>query len=125
MAIEVKETDHETILVNGKEVYKDQDNNWIARTELSSQESLAFNNYLNAKPKDRIKVEFEDQGQDILWFIIDNVKRVILEAGPFHNSIFKGAIITNSIINEGGFISYAIGEDSGIMKYQIIKKTMV
>jgi hypothetical protein len=38
-------TDHESYSVNGKEVYKDNNGNWIQRQELTSQELNAFNNY--------------------------------------------------------------------------------
>jgi hypothetical protein len=38
-------TDHERYSVNGKEVYNDGSDNWIARQELTYEESNAFNNY--------------------------------------------------------------------------------
>ncbi len=38
-------TDHESYLVNNKEVYKDSNGNWIARQELTTQENNAFSNY--------------------------------------------------------------------------------
>lgn len=41
-------TDHERYSVNGKEVYKDGSDNWVARQELTSQESNAFHNYRKA-----------------------------------------------------------------------------
>lgn len=34
--------------VNGKELYKDSNGNWIARIELTNQECIAFNNYMKA-----------------------------------------------------------------------------
>lgn len=40
--------DHESYNVNGKEVYKDSNGNWIQRQELSTQETMAFNNYKKA-----------------------------------------------------------------------------
>jgi hypothetical protein len=40
--------DHESYNVNGKEIYKDTNDNWIARQELSTQETMAFNNYKKA-----------------------------------------------------------------------------
>lgn len=40
--------DHESYSVNGKEVYKDSNDNWIQRQELTSQEANAFNNYKKA-----------------------------------------------------------------------------
>ncbi|MGR3790063.1 hypothetical protein ACUXZJ_11385 [Flavobacterium sp. TN-1] len=38
-------TDHESYLVNGKEVYKNSYNSWIASTELTCQERKAFEIY--------------------------------------------------------------------------------
>lgn len=35
-------------LVNGKQVYRDSDNNWIAPIELSSIEKQQFNAHLNS-----------------------------------------------------------------------------
>ena len=40
--------DHESYNVNGKEVYKDSNGNWIQRQELSTQETMAFGNYRKA-----------------------------------------------------------------------------
>lgn len=40
--------DHESYNVNGKEVYKDTNGNWIQRQELTTQETNAFNNYKKA-----------------------------------------------------------------------------
>lgn len=34
--------------INGKDIYKDSNENWIARQELTSQELNAFNNYKKA-----------------------------------------------------------------------------
>jgi hypothetical protein len=40
--------DHERYNVNGKEVYKDTNGNWITPTELTTQERNAFYNYKKA-----------------------------------------------------------------------------
>ena len=40
--------DHERYEINGKEIYKDGQNNWIAREELTQQERNAFFNYKKA-----------------------------------------------------------------------------
>lgn len=40
--------DHESYNVNGKEVYKDTNGNWIQRQEFTTQETIAFNNYKKA-----------------------------------------------------------------------------
>ena len=41
----IPKTDHESYLVNDKEVYKDGNGNWIAREELTILENNAFFNY--------------------------------------------------------------------------------
>lgn len=41
-------TDHEMYDVNGKEIYKDGNGNWIAQDELTQQERNAFSNYRKA-----------------------------------------------------------------------------
>lgn len=41
-------TDHEAYNVNGKEVYKDSNGNWMQRQELTIQENTAFINYKKA-----------------------------------------------------------------------------
>jgi len=40
--------DHESYNVNGKEIYKDSNNNYVARQELTTQETMAFGNYRKA-----------------------------------------------------------------------------
>ena len=41
-------TDHEVYEVNGKEIYKDSNGNWIAREEFTQQERNTFTNYKKA-----------------------------------------------------------------------------
>ena len=41
-------TDHEVYEVNGKEIYKDSNGNWIAREEFTQQERNAFTIYKKA-----------------------------------------------------------------------------
>lgn len=41
-------TDHAIYSVNGKEVYKDSNSNWICNQELTSNEKTAFSNYKKA-----------------------------------------------------------------------------
>lgn len=41
-------SDHELYEVNGKEIYKDSNGNWIAREEFTKQERNAFQNYRKA-----------------------------------------------------------------------------
>lgn len=56
--------DHESYNVNGKEIYKDTNSNWIARQELTTQENNAFRNYKkavieNAAFKTHTKAEYK------------------------------------------------------------------
>lgn len=49
MPVEIKPiTDHEVYEVNGKEIYKDGNGNFISRDELTHNERMAFNNYRKA-----------------------------------------------------------------------------
>ena len=49
MSIKVKPiTDHEVYEVNGKEIYKDTNGNWLTRKDFTQQEKNAFNNYKKA-----------------------------------------------------------------------------
>lgn len=41
-------SDNELYEVNGKEIYKDSNGNWIAREEFTQQERNAFQNYRKA-----------------------------------------------------------------------------
>jgi len=41
-------TDHELYEVNGKQIYKDSNGNWLQRQEFTTQELNAFNNYKKA-----------------------------------------------------------------------------
>ncbi len=38
-------TDHELYTVNGKDIYKDGNGNWVAKIEFTPAESSAFNRY--------------------------------------------------------------------------------
>ena len=49
MSIAIIETDHDTILVGAKELFLDGEKRWVCRNELSTQEQLAFDNYIKAK----------------------------------------------------------------------------
>lgn len=52
MAIEINILKDDEILVNGKPVYKDQNDNWIAQIELTQSEAKALNQHLNStKPE--------------------------------------------------------------------------
>lgn len=45
------------------------------------------------------KITLEDKGQDLLWFIIDE-EGVVVEAGPFHNELYKGAYIPYDCVGD-------------------------
>lgn len=47
------------------------------------------------------KINLKDEGQDLLWFII-NEEGIVLEAGPFHNDLYKGAYIPYDCTNNHG-----------------------
>ncbi len=49
MSVSIKPViDHEMYLVNDKNIYKDTNSNWIAKHELTVQETNAFSNYKKA-----------------------------------------------------------------------------
>lgn len=48
MSVQIISINSHTISVNGKEVYKDQNDNWIAREELTAVEYKAFRQYIAA-----------------------------------------------------------------------------
>jgi len=50
MAIKIKQHSDTTIQVGKKIVYKDTNGNWVAVSELTTNETEALNNYLNANP---------------------------------------------------------------------------
>ena len=41
--------DHEQYEINGKLIFKDSDGNWVCKSELTSQELNAFENYKKAQ----------------------------------------------------------------------------
>lgn len=67
------------------------------------------------------KIHFEDQGQDLLWFVINPETELIVKAGPFHNSIYAGAWVPNCNLKEGDFIEYSNKFGPAIIKYPIVK----
>lgn len=40
----------------------------------------------------QFKITLKDNGQDLLWFVVDE-DGIVVEAGPFHNETYKGAYI--------------------------------
>lgn len=73
-----------------------------------------------------IKVSFQDQGQDLLWFKIDAVKRIVTEAGPYHNDIYAGAEVRSPQVSEGEFIDiFHHKYGSSLIKYPIIKIELI
>lgn len=67
------------------------------------------------------KIHFDDQGQDLLWFIINTETELVESAGPFHNSVYEGAWIPNFNLKEGDFIEYSNKFGPGTIKYPIVK----
>lgn len=49
MAVDIYEHSDDKIYVNDKLVYLDQDNNWIAKVELTKEETEELNNHIRAK----------------------------------------------------------------------------
>lgn len=50
MCVDIQEVQHDQVYnVNDKEVYRDNNNNWIAREELTPQEGKSFGQYRKAK----------------------------------------------------------------------------
>lgn len=56
MCVEIRETEHDTILVNGKEVYKDHEGNWIARIPLTAAEDKLLRMHLGSGRKASITI---------------------------------------------------------------------
>lgn len=50
--------------------------------------------------KKEFKIELEDKGQDLLYFKTDETGK-ILEAGPYHNELYKGGYIPLESQKEG------------------------
>lgn len=67
-----------------------------------------------------IKVNFQDEGQDLLFFIVDTDKLLVTDAGPFHGEIYKDSQVKSQII-ESKYIT--IFNQFGIqqIKYPITK----
>jgi len=55
-----------------------------------------------------LKIHFEDQGQDLLWLVVDTDTEQVVEAGPFHNDIYEGKyIFCPSFIAVGDEVHYS------------------
>lgn len=39
----------------------------------------------------KTKITLEDEGQDLLWLIIEN--NTVVDGGPFHGGLYEGAIV--------------------------------
>jgi hypothetical protein len=53
MSIIIQTVNDENVDVNGKRVYLDHNQNWVATVELTTQEKNAFNQHLNSKNKQK------------------------------------------------------------------------
>lgn len=68
---------------------------------------------------------FEDQGQDLLYFDIEDGD--IVAAGPFHNDLYAGQLnydyYAGKELKVGGQIRYSKSPDHGVhtIKYPIVK----
>ena len=51
---------------------------------------------------EKFKIELEDKGQDLLYFITDKDGK-ILDAHPFHSKLYKGGYIPLESQTEGDF----------------------
>lgn len=49
MAVRIEHEGEDACLVNGKLVYRDSNNKWIAKEELTTAESKAFRTHLQAR----------------------------------------------------------------------------
>lgn len=49
MSVEISPITDRSLRVSNKVVYQDTSDNWVAVTELTSNETEALNNYINAK----------------------------------------------------------------------------
>lgn len=72
------------------------------------------------------KITLEDLGQDLLWFIVDENTLTVIEAGPFHNELYKDSIIP---IDQEDLCSVGMecpihnppNINHGFLKYKIVK----
>lgn len=67
-----------------------------------------------------LKIEFKDQGQDILYLYIDT-DGTIRHCGPFHNRLYQGSDCTNhSILEVGGRVMITgVGHDARNFRWPI------
>ncbi len=57
MSVKITETDHNTILVNNKELYRDANGNWVSNLELTAPELIAFNDYILSPTMAKVLVD--------------------------------------------------------------------
>ena len=67
------------------------------------------------------KVELEDQGQDLLYFLVNEETCKIEEAGPFHNDLYKGGYIPleSQKVGKGCMIHHPPRFNFGFLKYKV------
>ncbi len=66
------------------------------------------------------KITLKDEGQDLLYFITDNIGRII-EAGPFHNDLYKGGHIplSSQKIGEPCMIHHPPHFNFGFLRFNV------
>ena len=74
----------------------------------------------------KFKVELEDEGQDLLYFITDE-NGEILDTQPFHNKLYKGGYIPleSQKINKKCMIHHPPYFNYGYLKYNVISITKI
>lgn len=72
-----------------------------------------------------IKVELEDKGQDLLYFLVDEKTCKIEEAGPWHNDLYKGGYIPieSQKVGEKCMIHHPPNIEFGFLKYKVTSMT--
>ena len=67
------------------------------------------------------KVELQDKGQDLLYFLVDEETCKIEEAGPFHNDLYKGGYIPldTQRVGEKCMIHHPPHFEYGFLKYNV------
>lgn len=56
----------------------------------------------------KIKIHLKDEGQDLLWFIVDTSNDHITQAGPFHNQIYAGKyVFCPRSLRTGMYVEYS------------------
>lgn len=60
----------------------------------------------------RIKVNFEDKGQDLLFLIINNDSKKVESAGPLNDKYYKESLVITNLIEKGKRVQLLMGNHS-------------